>query len=319
MIASEPVHSLVYTYRGLQYALPVVNILEIVQVAAWLPFHGALAGCLGNIVHRHTLVPVFDPTVLGTDLGRTAALPDTVIVVRHDDTVFGFAIDEYVTVVAFAPDTLALPAPGASGKPFVEAVHAYRDNTLITLSVPALGQAVARLFVDQKVAAEDSVSPADRGMLEAETVQHSLICARLGPVLVGVPVTHVLEVIEDYDVTPLFKVAPCLRGLINLRGQVLACLDLSQELGLSLRPLEEHNQCIVLQGGGTELALCVDEVLDIRLFPAARVQKADTVLAGEIVRYVEGIIDTEEGAILMLAVPSLFESPHLQPYQRLEG
>ena len=33
----------VYAHRGFQYALPVGDVLEIVQVAALLPFHGAMS------------------------------------------------------------------------------------------------------------------------------------------------------------------------------------------------------------------------------------------------------------------------------------
>ncbi len=71
---------------------------------------------------------------------------------------------------------------------------------------------------------------------------------RIERVLFGIPVEHVIEIIEGYDVTPLFKVPPIVRGLLNLRGQVLACLDISVELGLPPRRLEERNQFVVLKG-----------------------------------------------------------------------
>jgi purine-binding chemotaxis protein CheW len=317
--SDEPVQYFVYTYGGLQYALPVLYILEIVQVSEWLPFHGDLPGCFGNIVHRNMVLPVFDPTVLGTDLAGTSTPPASVIIVKHNETVFGLAIDRYVTVTLLAMGT-ADHAPAVSrGKPCVEAVHAYRQNTLITFSVPAICQAVQRLFSAQTVILDDRESAQARSVLAAPIVQNSLLCARLERVTLGIPVEKVIEVIEDYDVTPLFQVSPCLRGLINLRGQVLACLDISQEFGLPLRRLGEHSQFIVLQGDGTELALCVDAVLDIGLLPQTGVQKAETVLSGEIIRYVHGVLETAEGTIMLLSVPSLFDSPHLQPYQRQEG
>lgn len=317
--SGEPVQYFVYTYRGLQYALPVLHVLEIVQVSEWLPFHGDLPGCFGNIVHRNTVLPVFDPTVLGTSLTVTPTPPATVIIVKHIETVFGLAIDRYVTVIPLDIGTAGHASAVSRGKPFVEAVHAYRNNTLITFSVSAIGHSVQRLFADQTVISEDRESEQARGALAAEAVQHSFLCARLERVTLGIPVEKVIEIIEDYDVTPLFRVTPCLRGLINLRGQVLACLDLSQEFGLPLRKLEEHNQLIVLQGDGTELALCVDEVLKISRLPQTRIQKAETVLSGEIIRYVDGVIETADGAIMILSVPNLFDSPHLKPYQSQEG
>jgi len=317
--SDEPVQYFVYMYRGLQYALPVLHILEIVQVSEWLPFHGDLPGCFGNIVHRNIVLPVFDPTVLGTDVAGTLTPPATVIVVKHNEIVFGLAIDRYVTMIPLDRGSAGNAPAVSGGKPCVEAIHAYRNNTLITFSIPAISHAVQRLFGVQTIISEDSESAQAHGAFAAEVVQHGFLCARLERVTLGIPVEQVIEVIEDYDVTPLFKVTPCLRGLINLRGQVLACLDLSQEFGLSLRKLEEHSQFIVLQGDGAELALCVDEVLAIWRLPQTRIQKAETVLSGEIIRYVHGVIETAEGIIMLLSVPHLFDSPHLQPYQRQEG
>ena len=317
--SDEPVQYFVYTYGGLQYALPVLHVLEIVQVSEWLPFHGDLPGCFGNIVHRNTVLPVFDPTVLGTNLAGMPTPPATVIIVKHLETVFGLAIDRYVTVIPLDMGT-AGDAPGVSrGKPFVEGVHAYRNNTLITFSVSAIGHAVQRLFGDQTVISEDGASEQAPGVLATEAVQHRFLCARLERMTLGIPVENVIEIIEDCEVTPLFRVTACLRGLINLRGQVLACLDLSQEFGLPLRKLEEHNQFIVLQGDDTELALRVDEVLDIWLLPQTRIQKAETAFSGEILRYVHGVIETGDRTIMILSVPALFDSPHLRPYQGQEG
>ena len=109
-----------------------------------------------------------------------------------------------------------------------------------------------------------------------------------------------------------------LRDLWHLRGQVLACVDLSHELGLALRTLEERNQFVVLQGDGVELALCVDEVQGIRTLPQHNFQKADAVLSGDIARYFQGVFEEEQGTIIILSVPELFDTPHLQPYLRQE-
>jgi purine-binding chemotaxis protein CheW len=307
--------------------VPVINIVEIVQVAEWLPLHGALPGCLGNIVHRNTLLPVFDSTVLGTDGPGEPIRPTTVIVVTRGDTVFGLAIDRYLTVLPLDTHAEVQPTdphtPGNTSavscrKPFVETVYGYRNNTLIMLSVAAISDTVKRLFSHQMVLAEDGKNALARGAPAAEAVRHSFMCARIERVVLGIAVEKVLEVIEDYDVTPLFKVPSCLRGLMNLRGQVLACIDISQELGFPLRKLEEHNQFIVLQGDGTELALCVDEILDIRLLSHHRFQKAETVLSGEITRYVHHVLATQDGTIVILSVPDMFDSSHLQSYQRPE-
>jgi purine-binding chemotaxis protein CheW len=305
----------VFLHRDLQYALPIGQVVEIVETPALLPFHGDLSGCLGNVAHRDHLLPVLDPTALATPRGAAAAPAKTFIVVRHDGAVFGLAMDRFVAVVGLDALGAAPTEPAGAGHPFVETVRAFRNNALISLSASAIAARVRSNFGSQQQLG------AGRGPLVArgEGEQRIFLCARIANVVFAIPVEHVLEVVEGHDVTPLFKMPPLVRGLINLRGQVLACVDLSADLGLPPRPLEERNQFVVLKGEGAELALCVDKVPGIRRLQPQRIQKADLALTGDLTRYAEGVLEEEDGALFVLAVQAVFEAPQLQPYRRQEA
>jgi purine-binding chemotaxis protein CheW len=310
----------VFAHGGLQYALPVMQVLEIVEMPALLPSHVALPGGLGNVSHREYLLPVLDPTALGS--GRPAAAPSkTFVVVRQDDTVFGLAMDRFVAVVAL--DALSASpqqaGPSIGDNPFVQTVRAYRGNALISLSAAAVAALVKRSFGSQRLMTDCEGPRVTRRQAQAESERRIFLCARVDRALFGIPVEHVIEVIEGYDVTPLFRVPPIVRGLINLRGQVLACLDISDDLGFPPRALEERNQFVVLKDNGAELALCVDKVTGIRRLPPEAIQKADLVLSGEMTRYAAGVLEGEDGALFLLSVAAVFEAPQLQPYRRAEG
>lgn len=329
MTTHAPIYYFVYTHRGLQYALPVMNIIEIVLVSEWLPFHGDMPACLGNIVHRDTLLPVFDSTRLGTDLPDDTTTSDTFIIVKRDDIVFGLSMDRHLAMLTFdtgtpseptTPTTHGNAAAVSVSKPFVNTVRVFRNNTLITFSVEAICDLVGRIFGDQANMAADREHAEQARLASAvETAQQTFMCARIESVSFAIPIEKVIEVTEDCDVTPLFKVSPFLRGLINLRGQVLGCIDISEALGFPPLRLDAHNPFIVLQEDNAELALCVHEVLGIRMLPQHGIQKADAVLSGEITRYVHGVLETENGTMLFLSVPDIFDSPHLQPYVRQEA
>jgi purine-binding chemotaxis protein CheW len=319
MSPNESDKHFVFAHGGLQYALPVMQVLEIVEMPDLLPSHAALPGCLGNVSHREYLLPVLDPTALGS--GRTAAAPSkTFVVVRHDGAVFGLAMDRFVGVVPV--DALAAAegaAAPAGDNPFVETVRAFRGNALVSLSAAAVAALVRRSFGSQRLMAEgEGPRPAGRQAV-AESEWRIYLCARVERALFCIPVEHVIEVIEGYDVTPLFKMPPIVRGLINLRGQVLACVDISDDLGFPPRPLEERNQFVVLRDDGSELALCVDRVTGIRRLPPERAQKADLVLSGEMTRYAAGVLEADDGTLFLLSVAAIFEAPQLQPYRRSEG
>ena len=67
---------------------------------------------------------------------------------------------------------------------------------------------------------------------------------------IAIEITQVVEVIEGSEVTPLYKVADFIRGLISLRGQVLSCIDLSRYLGHDLTVIDERNKFIVINVSG---------------------------------------------------------------------
>ncbi len=50
-----------------------------------------------------------------------------------------------------------------------------------------------------------------------------------------------------------------------------------------------------------------------------RIQNADAALSGDMMRYFEGVLERDDGRILFLSVPALFDSPHLKPYRSHDG
>lgn len=319
MTQPEPARWFIFSHRNLQYALPVANVREIAPLPTLLPCHGDLPACLGNVAQRGILLPVLDPTLLSTQLGPATTLPKTVVIVTAGNATFGLGFDHFVAIVPLA-ETAAAAAPAlVRDNPYLEAIRAFRDNVLLSLSVETIAANVGRNFGSQEILSEGDSRPTDGDRLEVREDAPIFLCARAETILLGIPIEKVLEVIEGYDVTALFKVAPCLRGLINLRGQVLACIDISLELGLTLRLLEERNQFVVLQGDGAEMALCVDKVTGIRRLRHDRIQAADAVVSGEMARYVSGVVEEADGPLFLVSVPGLFSSPPLQPFLRQEG
>ncbi len=61
-----------------------------------------------------------------------------------------------------------------------------------------------------------------------------------------------------------------------------------------------------------EMALCVDNVSGIRSLPLQEVQRTDDVLNGGLTQYLDGVLESDSGSILLVATANLFEAPALQ-------
>jgi purine-binding chemotaxis protein CheW len=79
----------------------------------------------------------------------------------------------------------------------------------------------------------------------------------------GVPVDEVQEVIRYLEMTRVPLVSDVVRGLINLRGQIVTAIDLRRRLAMSDRPPDQLPMNIVIRTNDGAVSLLVDEIGDV--------------------------------------------------------
>lgn len=79
----------------------------------------------------------------------------------------------------------------------------------------------------------------------------------------GVEVQKVQEVIRYQELTQVPLAPPVVKGLINLRGQIVTAIDLRRRLGLPERPLDEKPMNVVVRTSDGVMSLLVDEIGDV--------------------------------------------------------
>jgi chemotaxis signal transduction protein len=90
---------------------------------------------------------------------------------------------------------------------------------------------------------------------------------RVGNELYALPVTHVLEIGEIGDLTPMRGASAASLGIRNLRGDVLPVFDLATVLGM--RRSGSAKRLVVAEHAGCRTGLAVDEVTDVDELPDA--------------------------------------------------
>lgn len=86
---------------------------------------------------------------------------------------------------------------------------------------------------------------------------------QLGDLVLGLDVKRVQEVLRHQPMTHVPLASPMIRGLINLRGQIVLAIDLSFCLGLaSKNPTGESMQVVIRSEDGAA-SLVVDGIRDI--------------------------------------------------------
>ena len=79
----------------------------------------------------------------------------------------------------------------------------------------------------------------------------------------GVEVRQVQEVLRYQRMTRAPLAPPVVRGLINLRGQIVTALDLRQRLGLGPAPQDKLPMNVVVRTADATVSLLVDDIGDV--------------------------------------------------------
>jgi len=80
----------------------------------------------------------------------------------------------------------------------------------------------------------------------------------------GVSTENVIEIITNYMIRPLPMVPDYIRGIINLRGQVLPVMDIRLRMNKPFREYTSTTCIIILEINSTLIGIAVDTVLQVQ-------------------------------------------------------
>lgn len=79
----------------------------------------------------------------------------------------------------------------------------------------------------------------------------------------GLDVLKVQEIIRSQEMTRVPLAPPMIRGLINLRGQIVTAIDLRRRLEFADRPPDQEPINVIVQTHDGAVSLLVDEIGDV--------------------------------------------------------
>lgn len=85
----------------------------------------------------------------------------------------------------------------------------------------------------------------------------------LDDLYLGVDVQEVQEVIRYQEMTRVPLAPPVVRGLINLRGQIVTAIDMRRRLDLPGLPVDQLPMNVVIRTDDGPVSLLVDEIGDV--------------------------------------------------------
>jgi purine-binding chemotaxis protein CheW len=116
----------------------------------------------------------------------------------------------------------------------------------------------------------------------------------------GIDVLKVQEVIRFQEMTQVPLAPPAVRGLINLRGQIVTALDLRRRLELPDRPANDLPVNVVVHADDGAVSLLVDEIGDVLSVPETAFERTPDTLRGPARELIRGAYKLDDRLLCVL-------------------
>lgn len=126
--------------------------------------------------------------------------------------------------------------------------------------------------------------------------------------LFGIPVQQVQEVIRYQQTTRVPLVASVIRGLINLRGQIVMAVDLGRRLGMKERNFDTEPVNIVVRTQEGPVSLLVDSIGDVVEVEEKTFEAPPQTLSENMRQLITGVHKLESGLMHVLDTEKACES-----------
>jgi purine-binding chemotaxis protein CheW len=150
-----------------------------------------------------------------------------------------------------------------------------------------------------------------------------LVCFSLGEQTFALPIDDVREAVALRPITPVFLVPDFVRGIMNLRGEVVAVLDLLRLLRLDSRRIREHSRVVIARGAPTRYrrdhrvaGLLADTLCGVEEVAEGALEPCPATLPSGVSTYLRGVISREDRPLLLLDLDRIFNCDELLPLRQ---
>lgn len=149
-----------------------------------------------------------------------------------------------------------------------------------------------------------------------EGVTGKYLTFRLGEEEYGIGVIRVREIMGLQHITPVPQTPKHVRGVINLRGKVIAVVDMREKLGFEPKDYDKRT-CIVvvnanIAGEDTMTGVVVDSVTEVVQIGAEDVEDPPSFGSGVETHYLRGLARTGDRVKLLLDIDQVLDSDDIR-------
>lgn len=131
----------------------------------------------------------------------------------------------------------------------------------------------------------------------------------LGDLMLGIDIASIREITRVGEIAPVPDAAKSVRGITNLRGEVVTVLDLRTILELDPGEQTSHSRLIIMRYQDEHVGLLVDQVTDVLTVGSDIQEPLPANIGGVDSRFFSTVYKLELDLLVLLNVSAVLEIP----------
>jgi len=274
-----------FTVADEEYAIPIENIQEIVQIPEHITkVPNSEESIIGIMNLRNKVLPLASLRRLFGFSESALTEQNRIVVLSLGELSVGIVVDN-VKEVLRVPESLIEPVPSIILKDeknfeITEICRLNEGRRLVSvISVPNLFK---HKDMKEVLSSMEEKKDVEEKKENEETLEEEeqFVIFKLDEQEYAVPIESVQEIVRvPEELTRVPKTPDFVEGVINLRGNVLPVIDLRKKFDLREKQRDEHQRIMVFVIDNLSVGFIVDSVSEVLKIPRSIIQKSPEILA----------------------------------------
>ena len=136
--------------------------------------------------------------------------------------------------------------------------------------------------------------------------------------LFGVNVSDLQGIEEMKEITSVAKAPQNMKGIVNIRGEVIPVLDVAAKLGIA-NAKDSAMKLLLMNTNAGKVACLVDEVNEISMASADEIKPFPVLLRSPDTTYADCVVRKEEKLVVILDTAHLFDDHEVKQIEKMKG
>ncbi|HDQ13995.1 MAG TPA: purine-binding chemotaxis protein CheW [Sediminispirochaeta sp.] len=151
---------------------------------------------------------------------------------------------------------------------------------------------------------------------DEESTEDKYLMCKLGQEVYGINISHVTDIIELQKITEVPDMPEYVKGVINLRGQVIPIIDLRLRFRMEGREYDDRTVITVVNIHGASIGFIVDTATEVQAIPEKAIDPAPSFHGGaDRKKYIAGLGKIGEQVIIILDMERLVQAEEVESLQ----